>query len=132
MASSLTQQQIEQIRRIMNARYEALVEEIRGELERSDDQHYVELAGRVRDVADESVADALADMNAAIVDRQIRELREIEAARTRMANGTYGICVDCGAEIPFARLLAYPTARRDITHQEQHEKTYAGEETPSL
>jgi DnaK suppressor protein len=29
-----------------------------------------------------------------------------------MADGTYGTCVDCGEEIPVARLMAAPTARR--------------------
>src|SRR6478752_10437661 len=34
------------------------------------------------------------------------ELRDIEAARGRLAKGLYGTCVDCGLAIPYARLQA--------------------------
>ncbi len=42
-----------------------------------------------------------------------------------MADGRYGVCVDCGAEIGYEPLLAYPTAKRCIACQRQHEMTYA-------
>jgi len=37
-----------------------LLEEIRDELARSGDQHYIDLAGAVTDLGDDSVADMLA------------------------------------------------------------------------
>jgi RNA polymerase-binding transcription factor DksA len=40
----------------------------------------------------------------------LREIDEIEAARTRLAAGTYGICIRCGLRIPIERLRARPTA----------------------
>ena len=40
--------------------------------------------------------------------RAERRLREIEEALTRVADGTYGYCVDCGAGIALARLRALP------------------------
>lgn len=130
--ASLTQEQKTRIAQALDARYQKLIEEIRDELERSGDQSYIELAGRVADVGDASVADALADMNAAIVDRQIHETRDIEAARKRIADKDFGECTDCGADIGFERLMAYPTATRCVVCQQQHEKTYAGEGRPSL
>jgi RNA polymerase-binding protein DksA len=56
--------------------------------------------------------------------RDQEELMAIDAARTRMADGTYGICIDCGGEIPFERLQAQPAALRCIACQNAYEKTH--------
>lgn len=40
------------------------------------------------------------------------QLRSIEEAESRMSEGRYGICVDCGEPIVRARLLALPAAVR--------------------
>jgi RNA polymerase-binding transcription factor DksA len=37
-----------------------------------------------------------------------RRIREIDRALSRMANGTYGRCEDCGHAIPYQRLRALP------------------------
>lgn len=128
----LTADQTAQLRQIMEQRLQQLLEEIRDELTRSGEQHYIDLAGRVTDLGDESVADMLADLDAAMVDRQITEVREIEASLKRLAAGDFGACADCGGEIVFARLRAYPTATRCISCQAVHEKTYAHEGNPTL
>lgn len=49
------------------------------------------------------------------------ELRLVEEALSRMEAGTYGVCVDCGTEIPPARLKAAPEAARCIACQEKVE-----------
>ena len=45
------------------------------------------------------------------------ELRGIDAALRLMAEGTYGICVDCGKPIPVDRLKALPVATRHTACQ---------------
>jgi DnaK suppressor protein len=40
-----------------------------------------------------------------------RELLAVEKALAKMANGSFGICEDCGEEIPQKRLLVLPEAR---------------------
>jgi len=51
-------------------------------------------------------------------------LRHIEQAQQRLRDGRYGLCVDCGAEIPRERLLAQPIAIRctacQIAMEQQH------------
>ncbi|HEX5420519.1 MAG TPA: TraR/DksA family transcriptional regulator [Gammaproteobacteria bacterium] len=42
------------------------------------------------------------------------ELNKIAKALDQIKNETYGICADCGEEIPMARLKAYPYADRCI------------------
>jgi RNA polymerase-binding protein DksA len=128
----LTQQQLQDISQILNARRTALLDEIRGDLERMGQQPYIDLAGRVADSGEASVADLLVDLEAAMTDRDMRELRDIDAAQQRMRDGSYGECRDCGGEIEFARLRATPTAVRCIVCQTQYEKNFAHGGTPTL
>ena len=54
--------------------------------------------------------------------RDLQELRDIEAAWRRLDDGTYGICTVCGAPIGFERLHAEPHAARCIDCQRRLEK----------
>jgi DnaK suppressor protein len=130
--AALTQQQTRRLREALDQRSALLIEEVRTELERSGEEHYIELAGRVRDTGDAAVADVLTDLGAAIVDRQINEIRDIEAARKRIEAGSYGVCIDCGMDIDLERLNAYPTAKRCLQCQNRREKGYAHGGTPRL
>jgi RNA polymerase-binding transcription factor DksA len=56
-----------------------------------------------------------------MVTRDIGELGEVEAALSRLADGSYGTCSDCGAAIGWPRLNAQPTAERCIACQEKFE-----------
>jgi RNA polymerase-binding protein DksA len=116
--------QHDQLRRALEQRRAVLFEELRRDAERAHDERYAQLAGRVTDRADESVADLLSDLGEAEVSRDLAELREVEAARKRLADGTYGICTDCGVSIDFQRLQAEPAAARCVECQTRHEKTY--------
>jgi RNA polymerase-binding protein DksA len=130
---ALTQTQLTKITRQLGKRYESLLAEVRDELEDTENQRYIELIGRVpADIGDQSVGDALADLNLAIIDRHVQELRDIEAANARIKDRSFGICIDCDNEIGFERLLAYPTAKRCVLCQQQREKTYAHSGTPTL
>ncbi len=132
MAPELSEQQIADLRKHLQNRLQNLREEVREELLKYDDEQYLELAGRVHDSEDESVADLLVDLNLAGINRHIRELREIDGALLRIARGLYGLCADCEAPIECPRLLAWPTAQRCHRCQEIYEKTHAHEGHASL
>ncbi len=55
-------------------------------------------------------------------ERDRLELREIVAARERLDAGQYGVCIDCGTDIPLARLQVQPWAARCIACQEKVEQ----------
>ncbi|HVO87539.1 MAG TPA: TraR/DksA family transcriptional regulator [Casimicrobiaceae bacterium] len=130
---ALTRQQTADLRAALEARQQALLERVREEIRDSEEHPYIELLDRVPgDVGDASVADALADLGLAIIDRHIEELRDIEAALRRIREGTYGVCIACGGEIEYARLRAYSTAKRCARCQAQHERTHAHAGTPTL
>ena len=129
----LSQTQLDQLARKLKADYQVLLREVRDELENSGDQHRIDLLNREPgDAGDESMANALADFNLTILDRHIDGMRDIESALQRIKNGEYGVCIDCGDEVGFTRLQAYPTAKRCIVCQEQREKQYAQEGHPKM
>lgn len=130
--SSLNPSELETLQAQLGAEYKRLIGEVQEELVGSGEQHYIDLATRVADMGDQSVAAALADLDAAMIDRHIHEMRELEAALARVAKGTFGVCVECGGDIGFERLKAYPTAARCIDCQSQHDKQFAHENRPSL
>jgi len=118
---------------LLEARSRDLAAEIRDALEHSENQRYIELLdGEPAVVGDQSFADMLADLNIAIVHRHVRDLRDVDAAKARIGDGSYGGCVDCGLEIGIDRLRVQPSAQRCIVCQEQREKVFAHEATPTL
>jgi RNA polymerase-binding transcription factor DksA len=49
-----------------------------------------------------------------LLERARARLREIDAALGRFERGAYGVCEQCGAEIPRDRLEAQPATRRCV------------------
>ena len=128
----LTKQQLQSLQRAIDARCRALADELHSDAERSREETFSALAGPVTDTADEAVATLLSDLDNAELSRDLGELRALEQAQARLAEGVFGICAHCGAEIPFARLSAQPAAMRCIDCQRVHEKTFAGANQPKL
>jgi RNA polymerase-binding transcription factor DksA len=83
-------------------------------------------AETVHDTKDQSTLQSLEESAAADISRDMNELRDVEAALERLHSGQYGICTDCGATITAARIAAYPTAKRCLQCQQQHERRQAG------
>ncbi len=131
--AALDQSQLDQLVEKLKANYQELLREVRDELENTGDQHRIDLLNsEPGDAGDESMANALSDFNVARVDRQVQELRDIEAAFLRIKNGEYGVCTDCGDDIDFTRLQAYPTAKRCIVCQEKREREFVQEGHPKM
>lgn len=51
----------------------------------------------------------------ALLDAALTRVAELDAAIERQANGTYGRCAVCGADIGAERLAARPSADRCVT-----------------
>ena len=128
----LTESQFLEFKMQLKERFCDVREEIRLELLRSDDQHFIDLAGQVHDLEDESVADLLVDLNLAIIDRHVEEIRDIDASLIRIAQGVYGVCIDCRIDIAVERLQVYMTAKRCTPCQSDYERTHAGPEVHTL
>lgn len=108
---------------------EQKLEELRSQLEREREQQLEQLEEWGADPYGETVKDlgggeeGFAD-SAQVAERRSEALAHIEQARNRlhqvdealerMDEGTYGVCVDCGEEIPPARLEARPLSIRCV------------------
>jgi DnaK suppressor protein len=127
---ALTREQAIELGYAIENRREALLAELREDVARSRGESIQDLAGPAPDAGDESVARLIADLDQAEVGRELEELRAVEAARQRLAEGRYGVCVDCGNEIDYRRLRANPAAIRCIDCQRRHEKTFLNPSGP--
>ena len=130
--ATLDKNQEQRLEHKLRSRQAALRGEIRAALLASSEERHQELAGRVHDAADEAVADLLTDVNLKGMDRDARELAAVSAALARLAQGVYGVCIDCGGEIGYRRLEAQPAAARCIECETRHERQYAHERGPTL
>ena len=124
MPTELSETQINQLKERLTQRLYTLREEIREELLASDEEQYIRLAGEVYDTGDQSVADLLVDINLAVLDQHIDEIRDIDAALLRISSGQYGTCIDCGDDIDYRRLQATATAKRCQPCQVRYEQTH--------
>ena len=102
------------------------------ELLHVDDEHYSTFAGEVPDSGDQAIAAQLADFENALARRYAVAIHDIDNALIRLEEHHFGLCVDCGDDIGFRRLSAYPTATRCLPCQEKHDRTHAHEAMPTL
>lgn len=54
------------------------------------------------------------ELDLALTDRETQELGQVSDALRRLHGDDYGLCSDCGCEIPFDRLKVEPWAQRCV------------------
>jgi RNA polymerase-binding transcription factor DksA len=97
------------------------IEERRSELRRNGEGMREELADYDQHPADqgtETFEQELDETTMLILEEEERRLNE---ARKALAEDRYGVCVDCGKEIPPARLEAIPESVRCVEDQRLYE-----------
>jgi DnaK suppressor protein len=128
----LTPEQALELKALVERRRAALRSEFGRDLDRMRQDRLDNIVGAVPDPGDESVQSLIQDLDQADASRDLSELRRLEAARARIAEGSYGICTNCGQDIGFERLRANPAAERCIQCQTQYEKTHASRTRTTL
>ena len=123
--TTLTSNERAHLEKMMDERKPVLREEIRAGLARMRVEGHEEFLSGTSDAGDESLASLLTDITNAEVARDAVELQDIYSAEARLAVGTYGVCIECDEPVPYARLAAYPTAKRCIACQQAHESKRA-------
>ncbi|HEV8309179.1 MAG TPA: TraR/DksA family transcriptional regulator [Methylomirabilota bacterium] len=99
---------VKEIEQFLKERHAQLKESVRSVVTRRRTQE----PGRTADItawATETLED---EIQVALMDRQGRQVAQIEAALERLTRGEYGICHDCEDFIGLARLRALPFAQR--------------------
>ena len=121
--ADLTDADLQTIQRLLDEREATLQGEVRAANdEGAEAPEALSAEGRdAVDIGDERVRTGMAHVDK---QRDQEELMAIDAARARIADGSYGDCIDCGQPIPFERLKAQPTALRCVPCQSRYEKTH--------
>jgi RNA polymerase-binding protein DksA len=97
-------QRIQRLRQILNHERTVALERVR-DIREDQDQDISPPPGDELDVA-RSLADV--EMHASLIEQAEFRLKSIDGALSRLEEGRYGICEDCGEEIPIERLQAVP------------------------
>jgi RNA polymerase-binding transcription factor DksA len=118
----LTIEQRENLQRVLTSRAAALREEIAAALRSSGEPRALGLANHLEEIDDAAVADLESTLDIAALERDVRELRAVEAAAVRLHTPDFGLCDDCGTAIPYARLDVQPTATRCLACQTRRER----------
>jgi DnaK suppressor protein len=78
-------------------------------------------AREVLDFKDMAVEESQSVVDEAKADHALEELEQVLAARRRLADQSYGECMDCGEPIDLRRLMAMPSTRFCTACQDIHE-----------
>jgi RNA polymerase-binding transcription factor DksA len=110
----------EQVESRLAAR-EREIEERREDLKRTDEGLTEELADYDQHPADQGTETFEQELDETTLIILEEEAKRVAEARKALAEGRYGVCVDCGKEIPEARLEAIPETIRCVEDQRTYE-----------
>lgn len=82
---------------------------------------------QVQDPGDQALSSTMESLNASLHESELGEYNRIGRALEKINDGTYGVCVDCGASISEKRLKSYPDAARCLACQEIYEEKGPGQ-----
>jgi DnaK suppressor protein len=111
----------EALQRMLLGKRQEILKEIEGTLGQSlteDQQRRLESA---RDVGDQALMDLDRELGISLMEMRNRRRQAIDEALTRLNEGTYGICAECGVEISERRLEAVPFAKLCVECQAREE-----------
>jgi RNA polymerase-binding transcription factor DksA len=104
------------------------LEEIRDELDRSiavlggSGPQQPQVPEYPQDPADAGANLTETQRSAAMVTAAQQQRSEVLSALTRIEEGSYGVCTDCGAKVPAGRLEARPEAARCVACQGKRDR----------
>jgi RNA polymerase-binding transcription factor DksA len=101
------------------------LEEMRDDLDRTvavlQGEHPL-VRGAAAEAGDAGANLTEADRNEAAIQTTLAQRSEVMAALTRVDNGSYGLCVDCGKPVPEPRLVARPATSRCVPCQSKRDR----------
>ncbi|HZX28091.1 MAG TPA: TraR/DksA family transcriptional regulator [Telluria sp.] len=118
--ASLTQPQLDELRRALQRRQAELADQARADPVRGSGD--LPVAEVETSPADKATNRLLNDLALEAAGQHLAQLGLIRAALAKMDEGEYGLCEQCGNDIGFARLQARPEAPLCIACQARAEK----------
>ena len=99
-----------QLEAMLNDRRRELVNQVQDRMRDARTDNFTER--EVLDEGESAEADAQEEMELALIEMKAETLNKIGLALQRLEEGSYGSCLECGEDIPEARLRALPFAVR--------------------
>src|SRR5262245_20670410 len=127
--NGLNEERYAELKRMLEDRQKEILSEVQG---RSRDHRSESGSGKLNEVFDageSSEADIQEDIEFALIQMKAETLNKITEALTRLEEGAYGNCFDCGEEISPKRLRALPFAVRCKECEEAREVAVQRERT---
>jgi DnaK suppressor protein len=118
----LTDLDKEQVEKRLRARAEEIAA-TRAQLDRHAPTLDTELADYDQHPADEGTETHEQELDETREMMLAAEADQVDLALGRLASGDYGKCIDCGKDIPAARLEAMPESIRCLDDQQRYEAT---------
>ena len=91
-----------------------------------DELRALHLADRDPEYEEKAQVKVADDVLTTLSESARREVMQIDAALGRTDEGKYGVCIDCGEEIPVERLRALPFTLRCQDDEEERERAIRG------
>lgn len=77
--------------------------------------------GQVQDPGDQALSSTMESLLASLQDTDLGQYKRVIRALTKIDEGSYGVCIDCGNDISEKRLESFPDAARCLVCQEEFE-----------
>src|SRR5437879_3275820 len=111
----------ESLHRLLMGERQEVMREIEADIGQSlteDQQRRLESA---RDIGDQALMDLERELGISLLEMRNRKRQLLDEAIRRLAEGTYGLCAECGVEISEKRLAAVPFAKLCVECQSKQE-----------
>ena len=109
------------LRKILIERRGKLLREIQDQLGQSLTQEQQRRFESAMDSGDQALLDLEREMGISLQEKRNRERQMIDEALVSLEEGSYGVCVECDAEISEKRLVVMPFTRLCVACQEKIE-----------
>lgn len=124
VAEPLTQDEVRQLEAALQEQRRLLVASLGERLHHGDAPEEMALSNNIEadSVDDRPSATQLNDEEISELGLDLRELRAVESALERIAQGSYGVCAHCGSLIGADRMRAQPSAALCLACQTEAER----------
>ncbi len=114
----MTSEQLEEFRHLLNEQLQALV----GDAKETVDGMHESAKDTFADPTDRALLESNRNFSLRISDRERRLITKVQEALTRIQDGSFGICEECGEDIGPARLVARPVTTLCFDCKEDQER----------
>jgi len=113
----------EQLRRLLENKQTALLADLRRAMEEQRTEQARMSFELAQDDGDKSVEEHERHVQTAVQSLKSGQLDDIEQALAKLADGSYGVCEECGEDIPLQRLEIQPAASYCVACQEEIDRS---------